>query len=132
MAHKQYSDCIEACLSCAEACDRCVEASRNDPNPAMLTRCNALCMDCAAMCRLTVGYMTRDSEFVDLICQDCAEICESCVEECMRFQDQDEAYRQCTDACHKCMEECLKMGTMPFKPSSLMNGRSYNLRVRDF
>lgn len=127
MAHKQYSACIEACISCAEACDRCITASRDDPNPSMLTRCNTLCMDCAAMCRLTSSYMAHDSEFIDLICQDCAEVCEVCAEECMKFQS--EHHRQCTDACHKCMEECLKMGTVPFKPSSLMTGRSYNLRI---
>jgi len=127
MAYEQYSACIEACTFCAEVCDSCMSAARNDPNHPVMTRCNSLCMDCAAICRMTAGFMSRDSEFIDLICQDCAEICEACMDESMKFDT--EYCRDCAKACRKCMGECLKMGTMPFKPSSLMNGRSYNLNM---
>ncbi|HYG12622.1 MAG TPA: four-helix bundle copper-binding protein [Methylophilaceae bacterium] len=55
--------------------------------------------------------MRRQSEFIDLICQDCAEVCEQCAEECARHEQGH--CQQCADACRKCAEECLRMGTSP-------------------
>lgn len=120
MSHEQNQSCIEACKTCAEMCDSCVAASRYDPNPQMMSRCNALCMDCAAMCRLAASYLSRDSEFIDLICQDCAEVCSTCAEECLKHPMSH--CRDCAIACNECAEECLKMGTTPLQPSSLRDG----------
>lgn len=117
MPHDPYQSCIDACNKCAEFCDYCAKSCEKD-HPETMSRCIALDRDCAAICRLAVDFMQRNSEFVDLICQDCAEICEACAEECEK-QEQGHC-RQCAEACRSCAEECLKMGTSPVTPAELM------------
>ena len=107
-SHDHYQSCIDACNACADACDRCADACERE-DPVKMKRCIALNRDCAAICRLAVNFMMRDSEYVDLICQDCAEICEACGDEC--DQHPQEHCQACTVACLKCAQECLKMGT---------------------
>lgn len=107
-SHDHYQSCIDACVACAEACDHCAEACERE-DPKMMARCISLNRDCAAMCRLAADFMVRNSEFVDLICQDCAEICEVCSDECATHDQ--EHCQDCAEACLKCAEECLKMGT---------------------
>jgi hypothetical protein len=121
MTHEQNQSCIDACKACADACDRCIQALRDDPSPALMTRCHALCLDSAAICRLAAGFMAYESEFVDLICQDCAEICKTCAEECSQFASRDYC-RKCAEACSACAEECLKVGTAPLRPTYLLDG----------
>lgn len=117
MFREPYQACIEACKTCAKACDMCVAESRHDPNSQLLSRCKVLCMDCAAMCRLAAGYMARESEFIDLVCQDCAEVCAGCAEECLKHPM--DYCQDCAAACHACEDACLKMGTAPFRPVSV-------------
>lgn len=116
MPHDPYQSCIEACNKCAEFCDYCAKACEKEHAETM-ARCIALDRDCAAICRLAVDFMQRNSEFVDLICQDCAEICEECAEECQKHEQGH--CQQCAEACRQCAEECLKMGTSPATPAEL-------------
>lgn len=111
MPHDPYQACIEACTKCAEFCDHCARSCEREPHPELMSRCISLDRDCAAICRLAVDFMRRESEFVDLICQDCAEICEQCAEECERHEQGH--CQQCAEACRRCAEECLRMGTSP-------------------
>lgn len=127
MSSEIHQACIEACKTCAEKCDACLDALRDDPNPQMMSRCTSLCMDCASMCRLAIAYMARDSEFIDLICQDCAEVCSICAEECMKYPM--EHCQACGSACNECAEECLRMGTGPLRPGTLV-GRSSGMGAR--
>lgn len=107
MAHEQYRTCIEACNVCANNCDHCAIACLAEPNLAAMARCIALDIDCAAICRLAVGYMARDSDFVEEICKFCAEVCQTCGDECA--QHSNDHCQACAEACHQCAETCRKM-----------------------
>lgn len=107
-SHDHYQSCIDACIACAETCERCIKACEKE-DARKMARCISLDRDCAAICRMAADFMTRTSEYVDLICQDCAEICEACADECAKHP-QDHC-QDCAVACLKCAEECLKMGT---------------------
>ncbi len=107
MAHSQHASCIEACNSCADACDHCAAACLKEANPKPMARCIALDMDCAAICRLAVSYMARDSEFVAAMCSLCADVCEDCGAECARHDMQH--CRDCAVACRRCAQECRDM-----------------------
>ena len=69
MAHQQYQSCIDACNKCADLCDHCASACLSEGNVNEMTRCVALDIDCAAICRLAAGYMARGSELAKEICQ---------------------------------------------------------------
>lgn len=82
MLNAKFRDCIEACKRCADACNTCSVACLQEENVAEMSRCVRLDLDCAAICRLAVSVMVRDSEFSKAICQLCADLCEACAEEC--------------------------------------------------
>jgi hypothetical protein len=111
MANQQFESCIDECDACASACDFCAVACLQEPDPKAMARCIALDMDCAQLCRLAAGYMARGSEFAGFICQACAEICETCGEECGKHQVQH--CQDCADACRRCAEECRRMAGAP-------------------
>lgn len=107
MLNEKYKECIEACKDCADACDTCSVACLQEDNVAAMANCIRLDIDCAAMCRLAVSAMVRDSEFSKAICQLCADICEACARECAQH-DHDHC-QQCATACETCANECRKM-----------------------
>jgi hypothetical protein len=72
-----------------------------------MARCIALDMDCAAICRLAAGYMSRDSEFAKQLCQLCAQVCQTCGEECAKHRM--DHCQACAQACKQCAEECRRM-----------------------
>jgi hypothetical protein len=78
----------------------------------MMRTCVELDMDCADFCRLTATFIGRDSDFIELVCQDCAEICTACAEECEKHDA--EHCRQCAETCRRCAEECLKVGVAEY------------------
>jgi hypothetical protein len=104
MAHERFEECIAACNRCATECDHCAIACTNEADPKPLARCVALDLDCAAICRLAVAYMGRDSEFAVAICASCAEVCEACAAECEKHSM--EHCRRCAEACRGCAQGC--------------------------
>jgi hypothetical protein len=107
MVEDQYKLCMQLCQACSDTCIACAAACENEASPMMKT-CISLNMDCAEFCRLTASYLGRNSEFSELVCQDCAEICTACAEECVNHQA--DHCIQCAQACRACAEECLKVG----------------------
>ncbi|QIB64418.1 four-helix bundle copper-binding protein [Kineobactrum salinum] len=107
MTSEKYSTCIDACNACADACDHCSVACLGEPGVANLGRCIRLDMDCAALCRLAAGFMSRDSEHASSICRACAELCDACAQECEKH-DHDHC-RQCAQACRDCAAACRDM-----------------------
>ncbi|WP_415807187.1 four-helix bundle copper-binding protein [Bordetella muralis] len=72
-----------------------------------MARCIKLDMDCAQICRLSASYMARGSEFAQALCRLCAEVCQSCADECANHQ-MDHCQR-CAQACRQCADECRRM-----------------------
>ena len=107
MAHQTHQACIEACNACATACDHCFASCLQEQDVKMMARCIALDADCAAICRLAAGYMARGSDLAKQICQQGAQVCESCADECARHGlDHCQA---CAEACLPCAQECRAM-----------------------
>jgi hypothetical protein len=69
----------------------------------------ALAIDCAAICRLVAGFMSRDSELALLVCAACADVCDACARECEGHASM-EHRQQCAAACSRCAEECRRVG----------------------
>jgi hypothetical protein len=108
MDHQQFfQSCIEQCYACADACDRCAIACLAEPNVKDMARCIRLDVDCAQMCRMAAGFMSRGSDMVSMMCNACAEMCDACGAECGRFQMAH--CQECAAACSRCAEECRRM-----------------------
>lgn len=107
MADSQYLSCIDACKQTIAACLACIKAGKEGDQSPMMQRCIALDTDCAEFCQLAVKSMERNSEFVTLICEDCAEICQTCAEECSKHAESH--CQACASACRTCVEDCLKV-----------------------
>jgi hypothetical protein len=103
--HQQ--SCIDACVRCAQECEQCAAACLGESDVNEMTECIRLDLDCAAICRMAAGFMSRDSRFAEAICDVCADICETCGTECEKH-DVDHCQR-CAEACHQCAEECRSM-----------------------
>jgi hypothetical protein len=105
--HQQYQSCVDACNACADACDHCSTACLKEPDIEMMARCIALDMDCATVCRVAAGCMSRGSELAKQVCRLCADVCQACGDECARHGH--EHCRQCAEACRRCADECRRM-----------------------
>src|SRR4051812_9726365 len=110
--NEQMRSCIDACYDCAVACDECAVSCLKEEDFPHLARCIQFDMDCADMCRLTMAYMGRDSELVNLVCQTCAQVCEACADECAQHNAMEHC-EACEEACRQCAEECRKLLASP-------------------
>jgi len=102
-----YRPCIAACYACATFCDRCAVACFEGNDPQAMTRCIGLVMDCAQLSRSAAAMMSRNSEFVDTICEACADVCSACAVECGHHNARQ--CRQCAEACAQCASLCRDM-----------------------
>ena len=88
-----------------------------------MARCIALDMDCAEICRLTVGYMARGSELAGAMCEVCADVCEQCGKECARHKM--DHCQKCAEACRRCAEECRRMAAVHAGGKGASPGRAH-------
>ena len=110
MPDKKYAAGIEACNACAVACSHCAASCLQEQDLKMMVRCIALDMDCAQICALAAAAMARGSEHAKAICGLCADICQSCGDECAKHQMKH--CQECAKACQQCASECRKMAAM--------------------
>jgi hypothetical protein len=107
MAQQSFQSCIDACNACAAACDHCAASCLEEKDVEAMSRCIALDIDCAQICRLAAGFMARNSELAGTLCETCAEICEACGDECERHEMQH--CKDCAAACRRCADACREM-----------------------
>jgi hypothetical protein len=107
MTHEVYESCIEACVNCAQACEHCATACLTETDIKSMAECIRLDRDCAEICWLAAGFMSRGSHFVEELCRVCAEICEACGAACRMHEHVH--CQECADACERCAEECRRM-----------------------
>ncbi len=105
--HPSFRACIEACNLCADACDHCATACLAEEDVKTMAGCIRLDIDCAAICRLAAGAMSRGSELAHEICELCAEACDACGAECGRHSH--DHCQACAEACRRCADECRRM-----------------------
>lgn len=111
MTHDHWHACIAACIQCAEACEQCAASCLQEPDVASMTNCIRLDRDCAALCWLAAGFMSRASPFAVDVCRACAVACDACADECETHAA--EHCRNCAEACRRCEEECRRMAFVP-------------------
>ena len=110
MPHQHYDACIEACNACAVACNHCATSCLHESDIQMMAKCIALDMDCSQICALASAAMARDSVHANAICALCADICQSCGDECVKHEMAH--CQQCAKACNQCAQECRKMSSL--------------------
>ncbi|CBJ39944.1 conserved hypothethical protein, DUF326 (plasmid) [Ralstonia solanacearum CMR15] len=104
---KRFASVIQALHACETACAYCAtECGRNGHAEAM-GRCVSLCTDCAKFCALARDFLERNSEFAELLLEDCAEICQQTMEECAHHAEGH--CRKCAEACEQCKKACLEV-----------------------
>lgn len=105
MSHEQYKALIEHLNRCAIECSHCTIACLEEKDVKSMERCIKLNIDCAEVCRVTASLLTRGSELSEKMLEVCAEICNTCAEECGKHS-QMEHCKRCADECRQCAEEC--------------------------
>ena len=107
---KKYSACMDACNACVVACNYCAASCLREQDVKMMAKCIALDMECSQICALAVASMARGSEHARAVCALCADICQSCGDECAKH---DMAHcRECAKACLACAKACRDMAAM--------------------
>lgn len=107
MAHQEHRSCIDACVRCAQECEHCANACLGEPEVEKMTECVRLDRDCAELCWTAAGYMSRGSQFLNELCEVCADVCDSCAAECHKHEQ--EHCQRCADACRQSADECRRM-----------------------
>lgn len=124
MDSQTYTTAIDACNACALACERCLAACLAETDVQAMSRCIALDIDCAEICRTTAGFMARGSEMAAYLCKMCEETCEACGEECARHSHTH--CRECAAACQRCATECRRMAVkLPGATASARPGAAH-------
>jgi hypothetical protein len=88
--------CHNTCLSMAMT--HCLEIGGEHSRPQHLR----LMLDCAALCAATEDFLARKSQFHNRICALCAEVAQTCAEDCARLGDME----ACVEACRKVTAAC--------------------------
>jgi len=107
MTSGSYETLVDACDAAADACDRCLSACLLEPAVAQRTRCIALALESAQLCRLLAGFSVRGSTFTASVAAPAAELCEACATECARHDAPH--CTQCAAACRSAAEACRHM-----------------------
>ena len=105
MSHysRQIRDCLHRLGECSDVCLSMVftdslEAGGEQSRPQHLR----LMYDCAAFCALTRAALLRKSQFHASILALCADICDTCAEDCAALNQMD----NCVAACRACADAC--------------------------
>jgi hypothetical protein len=105
MSHEQNRDLVRALSECVAECNHCAVACLNEKDVSMLSRCIQLDIDCAAICELAIGYVSRGAVHAENILHVCGDICAACAEECEKHSHMDHC-KKCAEVCRKCAELC--------------------------
>jgi hypothetical protein len=89
-------NCHITCLSMATV--HCLEMGGEHARPQHLR----LMLDCAAICAFTADALGRKSQFHVPFALLCAQVCQTCADDCTRLQDMD----GCVTACRHCVAAC--------------------------
>lgn len=108
MSHEKNIALIDALNNCATECNHCAMACLEEFDVSMLTKCIRANIDCADICRLTASLLSRGSEHGNHLLKECAEVCESCAEECEKNSHMEHC-KKCAEVCRHCAEECSEM-----------------------
>lgn len=105
MKRKINSELMKALSDCYITCNECAVACLEEQDVDMLTHCIRLDIDCSAICQSLMGFVARSSDHADHLLNECAEICDTCAEECRKHEHMEHC-RRCAEACVTCADLC--------------------------
>jgi hypothetical protein len=101
---------IDACLECAQTCTSCANSCLAEDDVAEMTRCIALCDDCADVCVAMLRVLSRPFGADDLatgrLLSACIQACTNSAEECERHAAHHRHCAICAGACRACIDAC--------------------------
>ena len=104
-----HGECLKACEACATICNetfhRCFDELKD--GHAEHHRVAILTIDCQELCGLAAAFMSRESPFIAISCQACADACNLCAIECSKHDEPQ--MKECAEACRKCEQACRTM-----------------------
>jgi hypothetical protein len=121
---RQTQEAIAALHNCHLACHsmamvHCLEMGGEHARPQHLR----LMLDCAGICAFTADALGRKSQFYAPFAQLCAEVCQTCADDCARLEGMEvcvAACRRCVAACHELMgpDADIRMDAAHMAPSA--------------
>ncbi|MBF6608224.1 MAG: four-helix bundle copper-binding protein [Flavobacterium sp.] len=93
---QQLYECVRACHHCASEC--------LNEDATMMANCIRTDLDCADICLVTAGLLSRNSKHGKHLLSECIEICTICANECEKHDD--DHCKKCAEECRKCIEAC--------------------------
>jgi hypothetical protein len=106
--------CHTTCLSMAMI--HCLEMGGEHARPQHLR----LMLDCAGFCAFTADALARKSQFHNRLAELCAEVCETCEQDCAALGDMEE----CVEACRACARQCKEIARLDHAEILAMASRS--------
>jgi hypothetical protein len=102
---QQTRTTIQALQQCHSMCHsmaltHCLEMGGEHARPQHLR----LMLDCAGICAFTADALGRKSQFHTRFAGQCAEVCETCAEDCAALGDMEECVQACRDCARICRE----------------------------
>jgi hypothetical protein len=102
---QQTQAAIQALQHCHAVCQsmamtHCLEKGGAHARPQHLR----LMLDCAGSCALTADALGRKSQFHTRFSGLCADICETCAEDCIALGDMEDCVAACRDCARVCRE----------------------------
>lgn len=101
--------CIEYCFECAQKCTQLSSHCLALGGPHASAEHISLLASCATICASTAKLMVFNSDYHHDMCQLCANVCNSCAEDCERLGPDDFLMQECAEACRRCAGSCLEM-----------------------
>ena len=109
---RDQQEFTDVCLECSTVCsEAALELEQSEGRPGDARLATAL-RDCADLCDGVVRLINRGSARHLLMAEFCAEVCETCAEECDR-PGRDGGMRAVADACRRCADMCRALGRKP-------------------
>ena len=108
LSHK-VRETMQALQHCHATCHamamtHCLETGGEHARPQHLR----LMLDCADICALTADALGRKSQFHNRLAQLCAEVCETCEQDCAALGGME----GCVTACRDCARLCSEVARM--------------------
>ena len=104
---------IDASLTCLQTCTSCADGDLAEADAAELTRCVALCVECADVCGLVARTLSRpahwDHVVVHSLLEACVRSCTNSAEECARHAEHHRHCAICAQACRACAQACSEL-----------------------
>ncbi|PSG97844.1 four-helix bundle copper-binding protein [Thermoplasmatales archaeon SW_10_69_26] len=102
----EIESCLDNCFEASQAAEKCANHCI-EMGEADRSRCIELCQDVADLTSLHARMMARDSEYHNEMAAVCADLCETCADECEQFDGP--IPQTCAQACRTCAASCRQM-----------------------